>query len=386
MVLFHKFLLGYLLFVPVESWNFVGLLSALLEPKCPKGLLDGECTCKVVNNKLHYDCDLSFSNNFWGVIEVIQYNGGMIEKLVVKNCKEPLKELDRNFPLIKARIWKIKNCGITTIPTRALSESAQWIDELDLSNNDLESVDFGIHQLKYLKRLDLMHNKITSIPEHTFKFSDKLEELDLSYNRISMFSREAFDKSTTKLKYLDLSNNELSNLPAHFFVQRTADVANEDQKTLSRMSSEEAERVSSQEQSLWNLAGTRTIVLDNNNLKSIDPISFHRMSKLQKLHLKNNRIHRVTPGLFSDNKWLWQLDLSNNNITEIASNAFDGLYVLGLNIHNNPMSDVHKLEWKLNMSELQNKLAKRQMECSFAKDLNECDNDRLLWLAKQAGF
>nr|XP_057936310.1 tsukushi [Doryrhamphus excisus]XP_057936311.1 tsukushi [Doryrhamphus excisus] len=86
---------------------------------------------------------------------------------------------------------------------------------LDLSSNHITMVSpSALSKLRYLETLDLSHNQLESLPPGCF-FGLPLAEVDLSYNRFRDFDMNAFAaKVKGKPVCVDLSHNELTSILA----------------------------------------------------------------------------------------------------------------------------------------------------------------------------
>lgn len=120
-------------------------------------------------------------------------------------------------------------------------------------NNLLERVPRGLP--RRAKTLMLLHNSITEIGRNDLSLLYTLEELNLSYNKLSSpkLHREAFRKLRV-LEKLDLSGNSLHSLP------------------------------------LGLPRSLQTLEIKNNQLNSIPDGALTGMKKLQKLILSNNQL------------------------------------------------------------------------------------------------
>jgi Leucine-rich repeat (LRR) protein len=83
---------------------------------------------------------------------------------------------------------------------------------LDVSENFLELAPFGV--LPKLKQLNICCNNITNIPN--LSGFDRLQTLDISYNRLSHASVQALE-NLPSLTELDLSGNNLRSLPVEMY-------------------------------------------------------------------------------------------------------------------------------------------------------------------------
>ncbi|KAK3862677.1 hypothetical protein Pcinc_031488 [Petrolisthes cinctipes] len=82
---------------------------------------------------------------------------------------------------------------------------------LDLSYNQLFSLDgsVGLRRLKELSRLDLSHNRLTSITPDFFRGARSLTHLNASHNKLTQIT-EAVARRLKAVTHLDLSGNHIS--------------------------------------------------------------------------------------------------------------------------------------------------------------------------------
>jgi hypothetical protein len=85
--------------------------------------------------------------------------------------------------------------------------SLQPVEALDLSNNQLAKVTNQLELLENLHELNLSYNSLTHVSKWTFKY---LKKLDLSNNHITSAK---LAKLPTNIQYLNLSNNDITYLP-----------------------------------------------------------------------------------------------------------------------------------------------------------------------------
>ncbi len=85
----------------------------------------------------------------------------------------------------------------------------------------------------------------------------------------------------------------------------------------------------------------RKIVLNNNQITTIQPSIFQDLKRLHFLSLQNNQITGIQPGTFQGLANLQVLDMSNNQITTISPNTFEELQGLTfLFLHQNKISSI----------------------------------------------
>jgi Leucine-rich repeat (LRR) protein len=175
--------------------------------------------------------------------------------------------------MLKSHMIQWTNAGLNTIP--ALVGHFDWIQELNLSNNNLKLIPIFIFTLPNIRKLYLHHNKIMAIPsfasqqwaelqlldlhnnsltelpdlshcknlttldcERNFLKTfpegigecEKLYHLNLKHNQIRLIPGVLGVFATRKLSYLNLRNNPIVNLPPHVYqkgMKATMDFLNE---------------------------------------------------------------------------------------------------------------------------------------------------------------
>ena len=255
---------------------------------------------------------------------------------------------------------------------------------LHLQLNQLENRatnDDMLRALTSLQRLDLHHNRLTSVPKGlaaTLEYVDfrcnfikyvgktslkgltSLSELHLSQNNITNhgLSPLAFE-DTQSLRILILTDNLLTKFPENFpgslqllrlnknninFVSRTA---LQGLKNLSNLdlSQNALGQTGIEKFSFMSLTSLKVLDLSHN---FITEIPSHLPETLQELMLSNNQIEFLYSnennghGSLSSIKHLVRVDLSSNNLKSVETNAFGNLKLQSVQLHDNPwMCDCH---------------------------------------------
>ena len=240
----------------------------------------------------------------------------------VKCLVEKLPELDetkylvncanRNISDEKAIQMKYSNASsIINLSQNLLTEfpdlnssNIQKLEDLDLSYNKITFDHLGVNLrlrplLSSLNRLDLSHNDIGNISVSLFKpLNDTddvpLTELDLSFNKLTFLPEFLFD-SLENLESLDLSYNA----------------------NLGELRSDTASALSS-------LKNLRTLRLRGCGLSIMPASLMSNLVNLRGLDLGDNSFHRVDPSLqFAVS--LEQLNLDNNLIDILDHTSFEGM-------------------------------------------------------------
>ncbi|XP_029474169.1 podocan [Rhinatrema bivittatum] len=178
-----------------------------------------------------------------------------------------------------------------------------------LYNNLLDRVPSGLP--RRVKTLMLLHNQIVGISKNDFAATYFLEELNLSYNKItsSEIHREAFRKLRL-LKSLDLSGNNLKSLPWAL------------PKNLETLKLKENEISSIPKGSLAGMAKLKELYLSNNKLKvnSLYAGAWSQLASLQLLDMSGNQMSSIPADLPESLEYLY---LQSNKISTVPENAFD---------------------------------------------------------------
>uniref|UniRef100_A0AC11E1U0 Podocan n=1 Tax=Ovis aries TaxID=9940 RepID=A0AC11E1U0_SHEEP len=178
-----------------------------------------------------------------------------------------------------------------------------------LYNNALERVPSGLP--RRVRTLMILHNQITGIGRDDFATTYYLEELNLSYNRITspQVHRDAFRKLRL-LRSLDLSGNRLHTLPPG--LPRNVHV----------LKIKRNELVALARGALAGMAQLRELYLTGNRLRNraLGPRAWTDLSGLQLLDIAGNQLTEIPGGLPESLEYLY---LQNNKISAVPANAFD---------------------------------------------------------------
>uniref|UniRef100_A0A8C5PYN8 Trophoblast glycoprotein n=1 Tax=Leptobrachium leishanense TaxID=445787 RepID=A0A8C5PYN8_9ANUR len=213
----------------------------------------------------------------------------------VKCVNKNLRDLPQNFPSYVKNLFITGN-NITSLQNGSFKQPQPLLDlaNLNLSGNHLHELhDNVFSSLPNLRQLDLSHNALESIENHTFDWeehqSGPLQELNLSNSFsselvISQFRTSIKTGVLSNLRKLDLSGNNMYYLPTGTFSS---------------------------------LPSLKHLDLSNNSLVSLQPGIFTNLSQLQTLDLSNNALKCLRnstlfdlptqPGLLinlNDNSWV----------------------------------------------------------------------------------
>ena len=143
--------------------------------------------------------------------------GGLEDLLVLDLSHNMIKSIgDKLFgDTINLRTLDLSFNHLENNISKVLFRKTQYLEELNLSNNQLSSRDTDClkHQnLQHVRKIDLSFNKIHLI-DFKFLFMSKLQTLNLSYNALGpILSTEEIDFKLTFGLSVDLSHNEIERL------------------------------------------------------------------------------------------------------------------------------------------------------------------------------
>ncbi|EFO26712.2 immunoglobulin I-set domain-containing protein [Loa loa] len=257
------------------------------------------------------------------------------------NCSNSMLEQFLPFEMIRNNSH--------SYPTRFVSDSYELmiskVIELDISHNKMEEVP-NLDDFCRLKRLNLGHNRICSIPDKILAPLKYLEELNLSHNQISQISKVAF-KNLFSLQKIDLGGNKLKTLPLLLHIPDLKELYLDDNLIEDILPE------------LLNSSNLQTLSLANNRISYIQPMLLIKLKNLNlaqnplievpqkvlrvvastliKLNLSSTLITTIRSNDFANLLAIQEIDLSNNKIAIIEENSFQNLPKLQkLYLNDNP--------------------------------------------------
>ncbi|KAJ0181089.1 hypothetical protein K1T71_003174 [Dendrolimus kikuchii] len=150
--------------------------------------------------------------------------------------------------------------------------------------------------------LQLADCKFKEIPIEVFNLSDKLRNLDLSKNKISVLPDEICKLKT--LKQLNLETNKLEVLPNSLVNVKKLEMLNVSNNMISLLP-----------QSFANLSNLKQVYLNNNKF-NIFPKQLLGLHNLEVVELSNNKITEIPYGMAEF--YAAELNLSQNEISAIG--------------------------------------------------------------------
>nr|XP_002736431.1 PREDICTED: uncharacterized protein LOC100371525 [Saccoglossus kowalevskii] len=197
------------------------------------------------------------------------------------------------------------------------------LHKLNMADNHLTSINQSITNLKQLRKLNLSGNKLINIDYITTLL--KLEELHLSNNEIQSLPASIGDMSDLTVLYLD--KNNLTTLPS--------DIKKLHQLERIDVSSNQIEIFPP---GLCELNEVTSLRLANNNISLIPP-DIANLSELLVLDLEYNQIANIPPAL-CDLKQLVELTLNINKLTCIPSDIKKLVRLQTLGLSDNQLNEI----------------------------------------------
>uniref|UniRef100_A0A7E4V7N8 LRRCT domain-containing protein n=1 Tax=Panagrellus redivivus TaxID=6233 RepID=A0A7E4V7N8_PANRE len=159
-----------------------------------------------------------------------------------------------------------------------------------------------------INQLTIWNSLINILPSDMF-IKVRPTRISITGSSLGVFRDGVFDKVGTRLKHLVLNNN----------IIRTIDPL-----------------------LLKETVNLEVLDLSHNNLVALPNATFYALKRMQRLNLQNNQLTTIPDGVFSQMKELHTLDLSNNKITNITKDSFRGLESLEvLRLSGNTLTNIH---------------------------------------------
>lgn len=184
-------------------------------------------------------------------------------------------------------------------------ENSRDLAHLNTSNVKLNKLNIKYHPK--LQVLDASHNHLKQIDFETFLSSERLQDLDLSWNEIERLPGQIFIR--TKLVRLNLENNQFN---------ETGLI------------------------NVFQLPNLETLILSNNKIKVLDTSIFSGLIKLVALYLNGNQIKTIEDRFFNGFSFLRLLDLGNNQLTKLDRAILSSTNLVFLYLDNNRLKTVSK--------------------------------------------
>ncbi|KAI6200469.1 hypothetical protein M3Y96_00737400 [Aphelenchoides besseyi] len=305
--------------------NWLVALIFLLTPT--SALCPNECDC----NSDVVDCarrgltkiPLSIPKN----VKRLRLQGNVIADLPLNVFKDlnSLEFLDLN------------DNNLSQIPQNVFS-SIPRLKSLELRKNNFDRVPLAVDLFTGLKHLDLRANAISIVDSDDLIRLSKIEHVDLTRNRISVWPTVSVPLNSTALTRLDLGNNLIGHLTDdHFASLQNLQSIRLAKNRISELSAE----------MFRDLSHLRSLDLSRNRLHLIRPLTFNSLSSLETLNLARNQL-KVQAAAFHGLDNLRSLNLSANRIdpTNLSDGALYGLSSLReLDLSYNQLNSIPMNTW-----------------------------------------
>ncbi|XP_036671733.3 carboxypeptidase N subunit 2 [Drosophila suzukii] len=190
------------------------------------------------------------------------------------------------------------------------------IQRLVIKSNKIKTIDSSIQFYAELTFLDLSSNHLMTIPQRTFAYQKKLQEVHLNHNKIGQISNKTFI-GLSAVTVLNLRGNQISELHQGTFTP----LLKVEELNLGE------NRIGFLDPKAFDgLTQLRILYLDDNALTAVpDPVIFQAMPSLAELFLGMNTLQSIQPGAFQDLKGLSRLELKGASLRNISHDSFLGL-------------------------------------------------------------
>ncbi|XP_001353591.4 leucine-rich repeat-containing protein 15 [Drosophila pseudoobscura] len=190
------------------------------------------------------------------------------------------------------------------------------IQRLVIKSNKIKTIDSSIQFYAELTFLDLSSNHLMTIPQRTFAYQKKLQEVHLNHNKIGQISNKTFI-GLSAVTVLNLRGNQISELHQGTFTPLLKIVElNLGENRIGFLDPKAFD----------GLSQLRILYLDDNALTSVpDPVIFQAMPTLAELFLGMNSLLTIQPAAFQDLKGLTRLELKGASLRNVSHDSFQGL-------------------------------------------------------------
>jgi len=208
------------------------------------------------------------------------------------------QEADNRVRSVSMDLTSFSTAGIGLRAFPQALFNARQLTELNMSNNRLTNIPFGIAALAQLTKLDLHSNKLVSLPD-SIGMMPRLEHLDLSCNELIKLPNSIC--RLQNLRTLSLQKNKLTQLPAEI-------------GSLTALQSLVAEynEITRLPPSIVRLSSLETLCLSYNKIRRL-PQDIGHLRTLQELSLKSNMIG-IIPDSFGSLMSLRVFDITDNRV------------------------------------------------------------------------
>lgn len=236
--------------------------------------------------------------------DLTKFSSSLEQFVIVKSALSQVHT--GTFNSLNLKLIAITETEVQDLP-ETLFEKLQKLQTLNLKYNKLFAIrPRWFSQLTELTQLDMSKNRFIYIPVETFHALKKLKFLSLAANNVSQLFGDTF-KGLSELKILRLNKNLLTGLPA--------DILND-------------------------LVNLEELSLQDNQITYLDHMLFSKTPKLQKLFISNNRLWSLSQGIFCNLPLLYQISLYENHLKSLSPGVFGPMALRELWLYDNKLSRV----------------------------------------------
>ncbi|CAH1797113.1 unnamed protein product [Owenia fusiformis] len=256
-----------------------------------------------------------------------------ISQLIIQETSTEMDitmELVTNLESTDMRRLDLSHGQISTIKALAFSPLTD-LNELDLSLNKIHSIAKDSFQgLNKLRVLRLQHNKLSALDMSTFDDLYTIQSLSLNDNLLLDID-EYLLVNTGDLVELDLSNNNIAFLHDNFFYMATY------MRILRLNRALKSTKHSNWRKLLKNMIHLETLLIQDNEITSIQVDSFQNLASLRYVDISGNKLEVLPVGLFDGpTSTIESINANSNLIKTIDYKLFyklDNLTYLDLSVN-----------------------------------------------------
>lgn len=236
--------------------------------------------------------EIDFSNNIIDSIGIPELLQNQTQLEILKFDDNPqLNDKNTIFANKNLKSLSFKGCGFTAIGSKNFV-GFEKVEELYLCRNSITLIDADAFKKNgYLKVLDLSENKIKIVPPLTFSPLMQFEKLILSSNPIQLNLNNKYFIKTNSLKYLIMESCNITDI---------------------------------YDQTFSEIKNIQSINLNDNHIKSVAVKAFIFNSNLLSLLMENNHLKLFPVNILDTSKKLKELCVGENNFAK--SKEFDEFF------------------------------------------------------------
>uniref|UniRef100_A0A1I8BAT0 LRRCT domain-containing protein n=1 Tax=Meloidogyne hapla TaxID=6305 RepID=A0A1I8BAT0_MELHA len=314
----------------IYYFTLLSLIAMIHLSNCCPDQIQQFCSCLDQFDGVLLNCTApSFGKNISGEFWATNLMKACLLKLLsIRGNAETTRE-SSIFPILSDNLFQglyikrleLVGCGINVVQKGAFRGLESVLQEIAVTGNRIQELSFNaFNQMNDLIRLDLSDNYIDELKsEHALSRIAKLNDINLSHNKITAIHKSFFDNVKHSLQTINLGHNLLEEVPASslrgFRILMALHLHNNNLKNLPQLS-------------FMNLPVLSLLNLAANQIRSIHRQAFLNAPQLRFLYLSANQLSEVQPFQFSSFERLEMLDLSNNKIEDLPNDTFAGLPLL----------------------------------------------------------